>query len=100
MNARRLLVLLCLVAVSGLFAAPAFATEAPATTIVGEQQDVVEGPAPAMTTPAPVDDAAEVDWTYKYLIPTLAALALVVVIFTTVQYFRQVVQRRYKVVEE
>lgn len=54
---------------------------------------------PAVTVPAPPADTGPDDWTYRFLIPTLIALAVVVVIATTVQYFVQVVRKRYKVVE-
>lgn len=57
------------------------------------------GAEPAVTVPPPAADTGPDDWTYRYLIPTLIALALVVVIATTVQYFLQVVRKRYKVVE-
>ena len=54
---------------------------------------------PAVTVPVVTPDAGPDDWTYRYLIPTLIALAVLVVIATTVQYFLQVVRKRYKVVE-
>lgn len=59
----------------------------------------VLGAEPAVTIPAPPTDAGPDDWTYRFLIPTLIALAVVVVIATTIQYFLQVVRKRYKVVE-
>jgi|FLYL01.1.fsa_nt_gi hypothetical protein len=49
-------------------------------------------------SPPPVDDTIP-DWTYRYLIPTLLALAIVVVVVTTIQYFLRVVRKRYKVIE-
>lgn len=38
-------------------------------------------------------------WTNRYLIPTMAALAVVLLLVTLVQYFLKVVKARYKVVE-
>ena len=38
-------------------------------------------------------------WTYRYLIPTSLALATIVILGNMIQYFRQVVKKRYKVVE-
>jgi hypothetical protein len=49
--------------------------------------------------PVEAADTGPDDWTYRYLIPTLIALAVLVVIATTIQYFLQVVRKRYKVVE-
>ena len=52
-----------------------------------------------MSIPDTAPEEQNVDWTYRYLIPTLLALAAIVVIVTTVQYFLRVVRNRYKVVE-
>jgi hypothetical protein len=38
------------------------------------------------------------DWTYRFFIPTLLVIAAVVVIFTVVRYFTNVVRKRYRVV--
>jgi hypothetical protein len=50
----------------------------------------------------PVTEAPEVeeqlDWTYRYFIPTLLVLAALVVVVTVVQYFVMVVRKRYRVV--
>lgn len=81
MSVRRLFTILTL-SLTGLLLAPAAGASEPAV--------------PA--SPPPVDDVLP-DWTYRYLIPTLLALALVVVVATTVQYFLRVVRKRYKVVE-
>src|SRR5690606_2864030 len=56
-------------------------------------------PAPAASRPDTTPEEGDVDWTYRYLIPTLLTLAAIVVIVTTVQYFLRVVRNRYKVVE-
>lgn len=88
--------------VVSVFAVTATATEggtdeggevAPTTTINS-------GLSPAV----PIDDtqpeAAPLDWTYRYMIPTGLALAGVIVILTSIKYFTDVVRRRYRIVEE
>lgn len=102
--ARRLaassLVALALVATTVL---PATATEEPTDTTVATETTVAgsggAGVEPAVTVPVEAADTGPDDWTYRYLIPTLIALAVLVVIATTIQYFLQVVRKRYKVVE-
>lgn len=103
--ARRSLAVLASAVVVLLLALPSFAAEEPATedtvtesTVVEEQSGVVDV-APAVTVPPAAEDDATEDWTYRYLIPTLLALAIVVVVATTIQYFMRVVRNRYKVVE-
>lgn len=81
---------------------PVLAQEAPAdTTTAPTPTTVASGPAPQPAVPAaqPAAEAGPDDWTYRYLIPTLLVLAALIVIVTTVQYFMQVVRKRYKVVE-
>lgn len=121
---RRLLALAAVVSVLLLVAFPAVAATEETTaddaatdaTVAGEEGTLEDGtgtegaeeeeaaPAgpvapPAVTVPPEVPDDAPADWTYRYLIPTLILLAVVVVIATTVQYFLRVVRNRYKVVE-
>ncbi|CAN5859072.1 hypothetical protein BH23ACT5_BH23ACT5_11350 [soil metagenome] len=101
---RRLLPLAALTAVLALAAAlPALATDAPddtaPLTTTPESGEVGMVSPPAVTVPPPPPPLGPDDWTYRYLIPTLLALAVVVVVMTTVQYFTQVVRKRYKVVE-
>ena len=55
-------------------------------------------PAVPVTTP-PADDTT-LDWTYRYMIPLGIVLAGAVVIITSIQYFAQVVRKRYRIVEE
>lgn len=80
---------------------PVFAQTTETTTAATTATTVAAGPAPEPAVPAaqPAADAGPDDWTYRYLIPTLLVLAALVVIATTVQYFMQVVRKRYKVVE-
>lgn len=72
-----------------------------------------EAPSDTSTTVAPssgldpavqvaeVEEApGEADWTYRYLVPTGLALAVVVALFTSVRYFTNVVRKRYRIVEE
>ena len=68
------------------------AGEAPTTT-------VATGLEPAVPMEAEEAAAAEVDWTYRYLIPTGLALAAIIVLVTSVKYFTDVVRKRYRIVE-
>ena len=103
-SARRSLAILASALAITFFALPALAAEeAPEDTVtestVAEEQSGVVDVAPAVTVPPAAEDEATADWTYRYLIPTLLALAIVVVVATTIQYFMRVVRNRYKVVE-
>ena len=42
----------------------------------------------------------DADWTYRFLIPTSVAIAVLVIIGNVIQYFRQVTRKRYKVIEK
>jgi phosphatidylglycerophosphate synthase len=55
-------------------------------------------PAVSVTTPPAAD--ATLDWTYRYMIPLGIVMAAVVVVITSIQYFAQVVRKRYRIVEE
>lgn len=104
-SARRSLAVLVSAIVVLFLALPSFAAEegAPVDTVtettVAEEQSGVVDVAPAVTVPPAAEDDSTADWTYRYLIPTLLALAVVVVVATTIQYFVRVVRNRYKVVE-
>jgi len=39
------------------------------------------------------------DWTYRYLVPTGLLLAAVIILFTAIKYFTDVVRKRYRIVE-
>ena len=78
-----------------LFAAPVLAQDE------GEEPVQISSdsePAVTVTIPPPSDSA--LDWTYRYLIPTALALAVIVILITSIQYFTQVVRKRYRTVEE
>lgn len=66
---------------------PALAQEAPEEAPEIVPAVVVEETAPAEAVP---------DWTYRYLVPTCLALALVFCVITVVLYFTKVVRSRYK----
>lgn len=86
---------LALVSVLTVFAAPVFAQEgeqAPETT----SEEMIQ---PAVVVPPAADDEVEVQWTYKFLIPTGLLLAALVVFVTVVQYFVRVARSRYSLVE-
>ncbi len=96
---RRLAPLLVLAGLLTLFfAPPALATEEPVTTdtMVEVTTDVV--PAVEQDLFIPADEEVPA-WTYRFLIPTLIALTLLVVVGTTVQYFIRVVRPRYQPAE-
>lgn len=106
-TARRLLLLVSIAMLVFSVAFPALAVEEPETTegttettVAAEDEGAAaDVPPPAVTVPDTAADEQTADWTYRYLIPTLLALAVLVVIVTTVQYFVRVVRNRYKVVE-
>ena len=55
-------------------------------------------PAISVNTEEPAE--AQADWTYRYIIPTGLALAGIIVLFTAIKYFTDVVRKRYRIVEE
>jgi hypothetical protein len=55
---------------------------------------------PAVEVTLPPETPAKADWTYRYLIPTGIALAILIVVATSGQYFANVVRKRYRIVEE
>ncbi len=68
-------------------ALPALAQESPEEPAEIVPGVVVEEAAPAEEVP---------DWTYRYLVPTSLALAVVFCVITVVLYFTRVVRSRYK----
>ncbi|CAN5234020.1 hypothetical protein BH18ACT5_BH18ACT5_08060 [soil metagenome] len=68
------------------------------TTVVGETTTTGEAIVPAVSTEVTEPLEAQPDWTYRFFIPTLLVIAAVVVIFTVVRYFTNVVRKRYRVV--
>jgi len=110
---RRLFLLIVIGACTAFLALPSLAVDEPQTTettttettttdTTGASEEEGAGanvPPPAVTVPSTAAEEETADWTYRYLIPTLLALAVVVVIATTIQYFVRVVRNRYKVVE-
>jgi hypothetical protein len=85
-----------------LMALPAVAqedAETTETTVEGTviSETVIE---PAVPIPVEPESTAIADWTYRYLIPTTLLLAVVVIVFTSIRYFTNVVRRRYRTVEE
>lgn len=68
-------------------AIPALAQDSPEET-----PEIVPGVVVEETAP----DEEAPDWTYRYLVPTSLALALVFCVVTVVLYFTKVVRSRYK----
>ena len=77
----------CVAAVVAALASPALAQETPEEPAEIVPGVVVEDSAPAEKDP---------DWTYRYLVPTSLALALIFCVITVVLYFTKVVRSRYK----
>ncbi len=98
----RLAALLLVITALLTIAATALATDSPdetATTVAEEPAPTVDfEPAVPITTPTATEPLP--DWTYRYMVPTAIALAVLVVVITCVQYFTRVVRRRYRIVEE
>lgn len=61
---------------------------------------VASGLTPAVEMEGGEQVPADVDWTYRYLIPTGLALAGIIILVTAVKYFTDVVRKRYRIVEE
>lgn len=81
-----------------LVAALALPGLATTTTVVGETTTTAVAILPAVSTEVTEPLETQPDWTYRFFIPTLLAIAAVVVIFTVVRYFTNVVRKRYRVV--
>lgn len=104
---RRIATTLLLALFAGLLVVPtaAFAAseEEPADEPepISEEVEVpVDAPPPAVEfDPQPVEEEIVPAWTYRFLIPTLIALTVLVVVGTVVQYFIRVVRARYEPVE-
>ena len=61
---------------------------------------IQSGLVPAVDATVEEPPVAEVDWTYRYMIPTALALAAIVVLITAIKYFTDVVRKRYRIVQE
>lgn len=88
MNWRRWMLLALMAAAILAMALPALGQEPDG----GESAEIV--PAVVVEETAPAEAAP--DWTYRYLVPTCVALALVFCVITVVLYFTRVVRSRYK----
>lgn len=94
---RRLLLIPVLLLVL-LIAAPATASDEPAGAPAGDSVEAVtDGPVPAIVVPADTGAEEDTAWTFRYLVPTLLALAVLTVGGVILFYgFR--VKGRYRVV--
>ena len=102
-SARSAFLLLATLLAMLLLALPAVAaegTEGDDPEQVGETPPITTDIRPAVEVTVPAPDVAAADWTYRYLVPTGIALAVLVVIATTGQYFTDVVRKRYRTVDE
>jgi hypothetical protein len=92
--------LLLLGALLALTAPMALATEETTTTAATEEPAPTSDVEPAVPMTTPDASDAQLDWTYRYMIPTGILLAVLVIVITTVQYFTSVVRKRYRIVKE
>ncbi len=72
----------------------ALGTALPALAQGGQEEPAEIVPAVVVEESAPAEEVA--DWTYRYLVPTCLALALIICVLTVVLYFTKVVRSRYK----
>lgn len=88
-------------AMLGLVSTPLLATEETEETVPAEETvPVTSDIEPAVPVTVPTATETPLDWTYRYMIPTGIALAVLVIVITTVQYFTSVVRKRYRIVKE
>ncbi len=59
-----------------------------------------ENPVPAIVIEEEIEVEEDSAWTYRFLVPTSVAIAILVIIGNVIQYFRQVTRKKYKVIEE
>lgn len=85
-----------------------FALVAPAAEEGGDEEGgggdattttIESGLSPAVPVEAEQPPPAEVDWTYRYMIPTGLVIAALIILVTAVKYFTDVVRKRYRIVE-
>lgn len=60
---------------------------------------VETGLSPAVPINTEVPAESQADWTYRYIVPTGLALAAIIILFTAIKYFTDVVRKRYRIVE-
>lgn len=102
---RRVIVLFVLAAASLGVAAPAvMATTVPSVgneIVMAQSETVAAQPyaQPYVEVDPAVDEPDEPQWTYRYLIPAVVALTVVLIIGTVIMYFVKVVRGRYTVVD-
>ena len=87
MNWRKWMLFICAATVLAGISLPGLAQE-------GEEEPAEIVPAVVVDETAPAEPVP--DWTYRYLVPTCIALALVFCAITVVLYFTRVVRSRYK----
>lgn len=66
----------------------------------GSTTTIDSGLSPAVPVQIEEGPAVEIDWTYRYIIPTGLALAGIIILVTAIKYFTDVVRKRYRIVEE
>lgn len=61
---------------------------------------IVSGLEPAVSVNGDTPAEPQQEWTYRYIVPTGLALAAIIVLFTAIKYFTDVVRKRYRIIEE
>lgn len=98
MRRNSLMVLLAGILIAGFSLVAVAAEEGGAADTTTTTIDSGLEPAVSMEGEPPVEPQPE--WTYRYLVPTGLALAAIIVLFTAIKYFTDVVRKRYRIVEE
>jgi len=95
---------LAVVAIFLLLALPGFAQEEDEAVTPEPTSEETEEGSSGLSPAVEIADEAEAevipDWTYRYLVPAGLLLAVVVILMTSIQYFTNVVRKRYRIVEE
>ena len=60
---------------------------------------VDSGLSPAVSVEGEEAAPPDVDWTYRYIIPTGLVVAAIIIVATAIKYFTDVVRKRYRIVE-
>jgi hypothetical protein len=96
-----LLLLIVAVLIAGFSAVAVAAEEGGEDDGAADTTSTTEsGLSPAVPVNVEEPAPAEVDWTYRYLIPTGLVLAAVIILLTSIKYFTDVVRRRYRIVDQ
>jgi hypothetical protein len=88
------------VLIAGLSTAVMAAEEGGEGGSEGTTTTISSGLIPAVDIAPDETAPPQADWTYRYIVPTALALAVVIIVITAIKYFTDVVRKRYRIVEE